>query len=749
VKLDNFLSHIFDKVNQTTQGVVVTASKGDGFESRRWRPGRDQPYDDLYFCVSTVANIPRQTVLSRKAADLVLSWVVVLDDIGTKVDPDLIKLKPTYKLRTSPGNQQWGFKLSYPIEPGQFAALMEAIAAAGLTDPGAIRADRIMRVPGSINHKYERPFEAVLEEESWDVTYSWTELATGLGVTVGEAREMGSLPPPLPPGKSDPLYDWQQEQGRVRSGPSPSGWYEVVCPQQDQHTGDTEHGTGYHPGNPGGFKCLHAHCQDLTTADLRAFAVSTGTFDDAHIQPAAIAALAAALAPARALLPPEPAPRPTQNGIAPTRLAGRLAAHIREIELWPGDLPDADRTPADAVNMRQATTASRVEHVMDAIGLVVRLNTISQQIEATLRGYEGDLTSGDVLDVLHHAAVRCGMRDKEAIRATLVAVAQNDKYSPVVEWVEAVEWDGKSRLQELYDTVVMRDPALNGWRDMAIRRWCIQCVTGWYNYRLTDPEQLRMCLTLQGAQNIGKSRWFNALLPPGWVTIGASLRLDSPNERDVVKKATRTPITELGELDSIYRKADMAALRNFLSTTVDTYRMPYDRTESVCPRTTSFGATVNPEGFLVDQTGETRFLPLAVARCEPEHDIELQQLWAEIAEIDEQHWLTPAEAAVHATVTAGHKATNELSHALEDIAVRVVGNTDRDSWVHVSPLDVLNRYSVRSSPKAFADLSAALEFAGHERTRIKGRNGYWLPNLNATLTAAQLAGLKLVKTPEK
>jgi hypothetical protein len=750
VKLDDFLKHIFPNVNPETQGIVSTASKADGYHSRRWRPGRRVGLENLYFCVSTLRDAPRQDILSRKTGDLVLSWAAILDDVGTKVDPKAIKAKPSYRLRTSPGNEQWGFLYSYPIEPGQHAALMDAIAAAGLTDKGAIRADRIMRVPGSINTKYATPFTAELAEENWDLRYSWTELATALGVTIGNPRDPDTAPT-LPEGESDPVFDWLVEQGMVFAGPNPRGWYAVRCPWRHLHTGDVDHGTDYIPGKPGAFKCLHGHCVERTSGDLRAYAIGQGAGHlEQQVQPDRLAALAAALQPLRERVEAARPPARVRPALdAPRGLAGRLAAHIRQIELWPGDLPDADRTPADNVNLRQATTSARVEYVMQTIGVSVRLNMITQQIEAMLDGFDGALTSDEVLDALHHACVRCGMRDREMIRETLVRAAQSARYSPVLEWIEAVEWDGKSRLQALYDSVTMQDPAMNPWRNMAIRRWCIQAVRGWRNYDQVSPAQLSQCLTLQGPQGIGKSRWSKSLLPDGWVTIGVSLRLDSGNERDVVKRATRTPITELGELDATYKKSDTAALRNFLSTEIDVYRPPYGRSEIAIPRMTSFIATVNPKTFLVDQTGERRFLPLGVARCNPAHGIDLQQLWAEVAQIEEQHWLTDEETKWHALAAKAHKAIGELSHVMEDIEVRKAAQTDRDQWVHYTPHEILTRFTIRPSPKTYGDLTAALDFAGFRMVQIKGRRGYYLPNLSASLTAAQQAGLRLVKPPEK
>jgi hypothetical protein len=138
-----------------------------------------------------------------------------------------------------------------------------------------------------------------------------------------------------------------------------------------------------------------------------------------------------------------------------------------------------------------------------------------------------------------------------------------------------------------------------------------------------------------------------------------------------------------------------------------------------------------------------------VERCNPAHGIDLQQLWAEVAQIEEQHWLTDEEAEWHAKAAKTHKAIGELSHVLEDIELRKEVNADEETWIHVTPHEILTRYSIRPSPKAYGDLTSALNFVGFRMKTIRGRRGYYLPSLNASLTAAQQAGLRLVTPPKK
>lgn len=172
---ETFLASIFEGA----EGIVVTANAEEGFKRKRFRPGRKLA-GEIYFGISTVRNIPRADVLPARAKDLVATYVVVLDDVGTKVDRRLIKLEPTYTLRSSMpdgvSNEQWGYAFVEGVPPERAAALIEALAEKGLTDRGARRADRIMRLPGSLNEKFDPPFVAELLEYSGR-KYKYSEVA--------------------------------------------------------------------------------------------------------------------------------------------------------------------------------------------------------------------------------------------------------------------------------------------------------------------------------------------------------------------------------------------------------------------------------------------------------------------------------------------------------------------------------------------------------------------------------------------
>jgi hypothetical protein len=162
--------------------------------------------------------------------------IMVLDDIGTKsrVPP----LEPTWKMETSPGNQQWGYVFALDDQPpkAEYVAAIRAIAEAGYTDPGMTNAVRNFRVPGSINLKPDKDrFASRLIEMHPEREFTLAQICTALGVEPGEpVREIS--PVTLPDDGGDIVVKWLAEQHLILDPPNSSGWMGVQCPNCDQHS---------------------------------------------------------------------------------------------------------------------------------------------------------------------------------------------------------------------------------------------------------------------------------------------------------------------------------------------------------------------------------------------------------------------------------------------------------------------------------------------------------------------------------
>jgi putative DNA primase/helicase len=202
----------------------------------------------------------------------------------------------------------------------------------------------------------------------------------------------------------------------------------------------------------------------------------------------------------------------------------------------------------------------------------------------------------------------------------------------VTDWVRAKPWDGVSRFGQLFDTLDIQEE-FEAHRDLLrvqLDKWLLsggKCLV--LDSLSGDGVAAQGVLVVQGPQNLGKTRWFKALVPDSaWFSEGLTM---DPSNKDHVIQGTSTFICELGELDSTTRKSDVAQLKAFLTRSKDVYRSPYGRDREVYARRTIFGATVNPDTFLVDDTGNRRFWVMPVKSVNADHDVDMQQVWAEAA----------------------------------------------------------------------------------------------------------------------
>jgi putative DNA primase/helicase len=103
-----------------------------------------------------------------------------------------------------------------------------------------------------------------------------------------------------------------------------------------------------------------------------------------------------------------------------------------------------------------------------------------------------------------------------------------------------------------------------------------------------------------------------------------------------VKQVTSNWLVELGEIDSTFRKSDVAQLKAFITRDRDVFRRAYARRESVYARKTVFFASVNPQFYLNDPTGNRRFWTVECTALDHSHGLDMQQVWAEFLHLYKQ-----------------------------------------------------------------------------------------------------------------
>lgn len=155
----------------------------------------DSPFGNAYMSVATFRRGPANS-LRRDNAHFAGQYVVVLDD---QADADI---DPTYKLETSPGNFQLGFKLDKPItDPGIASRLNNEIART--TKLGADKQGNLMvryvRMPVACNTKAEPPFKCRLHAFDPNITYTLDQLIEAFELDRAHIFNGGMPPSANPP----------------------------------------------------------------------------------------------------------------------------------------------------------------------------------------------------------------------------------------------------------------------------------------------------------------------------------------------------------------------------------------------------------------------------------------------------------------------------------------------------------------------------------------------------------------------
>ena len=400
------------------------------------------------------------------------------------------------------------------------------------------------------------------------------------------------------------------------------------------------------------------------------------------------------------------------------------------------DAPITWRFPASKKrpDMPSKVHIESLQDLLNAYGIVVKWNVMNNGLEIEIPCFTADVgrARNATLEAVVDLARRRGL-NPATVTGQLLLVAS--EYHPVWEWVRSKPWDGTARLGQLFATLELADGANADLSRVLFDRWMVSCVKAVRHPRPADdvftPQGV---LVLQGPQGSGKTQWFKSLQPHGsrWVLSG---RILDPSDRDSVQQATSFWITELGELDSTYRKSDIAALKAIVTQESDTYRSAYARREETVPRRTVFGASVNPSYFLVDDTGNRRWWTIPVRNINWQHGLDMQQVWAEVVTMVTEGvpwWLSSEEQEQLAAVNIQHQAQDSL---IQDLWEVWKPNTISSSQMRVKLSEIWERLpgcaNKRRTPSEASRLMNALRVAGVEnKTVTQGSKTYNVMEVN-------------------
>jgi hypothetical protein len=247
---------------------------------------------------------------------------------------------------------------------------------------------------------------------------------------------------------------------------------------------------------------------------------------------------------------------------------------------------------------------------------VLAYNELSNNIQARVpwpwpHGPAGTVTTAVDLLLGDYLTERWGLPSisRAALQEAIQTVAHKRRFHPIREYLQGLAWDGKSRIDKwlmfvLGETPETLPPAMQEYLGLVGRYWLLGMVN-----RVMHPGcKFDYCPVLEGAGGLRKSTMVEVLAGPGFYS-------DTPFEVGRGKEAQEQVqglwVYEIAEMTH-FSKAEVGAIKAFISSKLDRYREAYGATLSEFPRQCILVGTTNENTYLRDRTGNRRFWPIPV-----------------------------------------------------------------------------------------------------------------------------------------
>lgn len=268
-------------------------------------------------------------------------------------------------------------------------------------------------------------------------------------------------------------------------------------------------------------------------------------------------------------------------------------------------------------NVSRKTVIAALEHapaLQDVLAYdELRNSVVCRQAFPWAYSKPGEIRGADALALGKWMSDEWGLPSisKASLEEGIQTVAHACRYHPVREWLGGLQWDGKRRLDKwlmhaLGETPESVRPALAEYLCLVGRYWLLGMV-----YRVMEPGcKFDYCPVLEGSGGLRKSTLVEVLA-------GSEYYSDTPFQVGQGKEGPEQVqgcwLYEIAELTH-FSKAEVGAIKAFISSKVDRYRVAYGSTVEAFPRQCVLVGTTNEDTYLRDRTGNRRFWPIPVRK---------------------------------------------------------------------------------------------------------------------------------------
>jgi len=268
---------------------------------------------------------------------------------------------------------------------------------------------------------------------------------------------------------------------------------------------------------------------------------------------------------------------------------------------------------------------------------------------------------------------------KELLREALTAECSRNAFNPVADYFDNLKWDSVPRLSKLlYRYFEADDTPLNDAISMKLLCAIVR--------RTKRPGcKYDHEVVLQGDQGARKSMFCeDVAVFPDLFTDAGDLAGSIKEQMEIAQGKQIIEFAELAGFSQNSRERNKA----YLSRRVDRARLAYGHYAKDQPRSSVPIGTTNPGGYLNDPTGERRYWHVAVRKYDRDAFLaDKDQLYAEAVALEPNArlWLDTAELeAAHDAIVVTAKEPNTLVDDLHDLAGEIweVGRTKiDDGWL--------------------------------------------------------------------
>ena len=238
----------------------------------------------------------------------------------------------------------------------------------------------------------------------------------------------------------------------------------------------------------------------------------------------------------------------------------------------------------------------------------IRFNILTERIDIVKPLWwskqTATLNDTDLNYLMLYLEDKYALTSEKKIQKAISIVADCNKYHPIRDYLNSLEWDGTERIRYALTRFL-------GAEDSEYTYQCLRLFMLGAISRVFKPGcKFEVMLCLVGGQGAGKSTFFRLLaVKDEWFSDDLK-KIDDDN---VYRKMQGHWIIEMSEMIATANAKSIEDIKSFISRAKETYKVPYETHPADRLRQCVFGGSSNTMDFLpLDRSGNRRFLPIMV-----------------------------------------------------------------------------------------------------------------------------------------